>query len=238
MGTHAIERHLRLPARFPAAVRTQLTWLAGGLVLGFTVPFFFADVLAVPRDGFYAVYAVVVVGFLVLWARATGQSLVRMSRRRLPLALALAAVFAGIVALIVLGTEDATARPDGLELVGAVLWRGVVYGIADGLLLSVFPILAVFAMFAGTRTRQRLAGTIAVGLVALLASLAMTAVYHAGYSQFRSQEVQKPLSGATLWGAPTLLTLNPLGAPIVHVTMHTTAVLHSYETGTYLPPHE
>jgi hypothetical protein len=238
MGTHAIERHLRLPDRLPAAVQTQLGWLAGGLVLGFTVPFLVADVLAVPRDGFYAVYAVVVVAFVALWARSTGQSPVAMARRRLPLALALGAVFAGIVALIVLRTEDATARPDGLELVGAVVWRGLVYGFADGLLLSVFPILAVFAMFAGTRMRQRVAGTIAVGLVALLASLAMTAVYHAGYSQFRSEEMRKPLSGAAVWGAPTLLTLNPLGAPVVHMTMHTTAVLHSYETDTYLPPHE
>ncbi|HEU4449021.1 MAG TPA: hypothetical protein VFR63_03425 [Gaiellaceae bacterium] len=202
------------------------------------MPFLFADVLAVPRDGFYAVYAVVVVAFVALWARSTGQSPVAMARRRLPLALALGAVFAGIVALIVLRTEDATARPDGLELVGAVVWRGLVYGFADGLLLSAFPILAVFAMFAGTRMRQRVAGTIAVGLVALLASLAMTAVYHAGYSQFRSEEMRKPLSGAVVWGAPTLLTLNPLGAPVVHMTMHTTAVLHSYETDTYLPPHE
>jgi hypothetical protein len=50
--------------------------------------------------------------------------------------------------------------------------------------------------------------------------------------------MRKPLSGAVVWGAPTLLTLNPLGAPVVHMTMHTTAVLHSYETDTYLPPHE
>jgi hypothetical protein len=54
------------------------------------------------------------------------------------------------MAFMVVRTEDATARPDGFELIRAVLWRGVVYGVADGLLLSVFPILVVFAALAGS----------------------------------------------------------------------------------------
>lgn len=49
------------------------------------------------------------------------------------------------MAFLVLRTEDTTARPDGLELNGALLWRGVVYGATDAMLLSVFPILFVFA---------------------------------------------------------------------------------------------
>jgi len=119
-----------------------------------------------------------------------------------------------------------------------VLWRGVLYGATDGLLLSAFPILVVFAAFAGSRLRQRLAGTLVVGAVALLASLAMTAVYHAGYSDFRSTKVARPIAGDVVWSIPTLLTLNPIGAPIAHAGMHVSAVLHSYETETFLPPHK
>jgi hypothetical protein len=81
-------------------------------------------------------------------------------------------------------------------------------------------------------------GTIAIGLVALVASLAMTAVYHAGYSDFRSEKLRKPVAGDVVWSVPTLATLNPIGAPIAHAGLHTAAVLHSYETDTYLPPHE
>ena len=76
-----------------------------------------------------------------------------------------------------------------------------------------------------------------IGLVALAASLAMTTVYHLGYSEFRSDKVAKPLAGDVVWSVPTLLTLNPIGAPIAHASMHTSAVLHSYETETFLPPH-
>ena len=45
------------------------------------------------------------------------------------------------------------------------------------------------------------------------------------------------LNPTLVWSAPTLLTLNPIGAPIAHAGLHTSAVLHSYETETFLPPH-
>jgi hypothetical protein len=96
----------------------------------------------------------------------------------------------------------------------------------------------VIAAFAGTRLDSRFAGKIVVGIVALIASLVMTAVYHSGYSDFRSDKMAKPLAGDVMWSVPTLLTLNPIGAPIAHAGLHTSAVLHSYETDTFLPPHK
>ena len=154
------------------------------------------------------------------------------------LAVVLGIAFGALMALIVLRTEDATARPDGLELVGALFWRGVVYGATDGLLLSAFPILAVFAAFAGTAFRRRWTGKIVIGAAALAASLAMTSVYHLGYSDFRSSKVARPVAGDVAWSVPTLVTLNPIGAPIAHVGLHVTAVLHSSDTETFLPPHD
>jgi hypothetical protein len=141
-----------------------------------------------------------------------------------------------LMAVIAVRTEDATPRPDGLELVGAVMWRGVVYGAVDGLLLSAFPILAVFAAFAGTGLRSRWQGKVAIGALALLASVVMTAVYHLGYSQFRSSDLRSPLVGDLIWSVPTLVTLNPIGAPIAHVGLHVSAVVHSYQTDLFLPP--
>jgi hypothetical protein len=78
---------------------------------------------------------------------------------------------------------------------------------------------------------------VVIGLAAVVASLAMTATYHLGYSDFRSEKVQNPLKGDVVWSAPTLLTLNPIGAPIAHAALHVSAVVHSYETDLFLPPH-
>ncbi len=237
MSTHAYGR----PTRRHAGARLELsghwTWLAAGFALAFSIPFVFADLLEINRDLYYGLYAIAVFGLIGLWSRSTGFDLVVATKRHWQWAVGLGAAFAVLMAAMVLRTEDATPRPDGLELVGAVLWRGVLYGVTDGLLLSVFPILVVFAAFAGSRLDRRFTGKVVIGAVALIASLAMTAVYHAGYSDFRSGKLGKPLTGDALWSIPTLVTLNPIGAPIAHAGMHVSAVLHSYETDTFLPPH-
>jgi hypothetical protein len=95
----------------------------------------------------------------------------------------------------------------------------------------------VFAAFAHTRLRKRRGGLVAVGAVALAISLAMTATYHLGYSDFRSAKVGKPIAGDLIWSVPTLATLNPIGAPISHAGLHVAAVTHSYSTDLFLPPH-
>ena len=244
MSTHTF-RHDTLHAGLRLGVSAHWAWLAGGFVVAFAVPFLLAEtrsafgvVFEINRDLFYGVYALAVVALFALWSQSTGYDLVAAVRRRWLLALGLGLAAAGVMALMVVRTDEATARPDGIELVGAVLWRGIVYGITDGLLLSVFPILVVFAALAGSRLNRRFAGKVVIGIVALIASLAMTAVYHFGYSDFRSDKVAKPLTGDIVWSLPTLVTLNPIGAPIAHAGLHTAAVLHSYETDTFLPPHK
>jgi hypothetical protein len=237
MSTHAFGR----PApgvRVRHRVSVHWAWLAGGFGLAFAVPFLLADVLGMNRDLFYGIYAVSVATLFWAWSRSTGYDLVAAVKRRWIAALLLGLAVAGVMTALVLRTEDATSRPAGFELAAAVAWRGVVYGITDGLLLSVFPILVVFAAFASTALDRGLAGKLAVGAVALAMSLAMTVFYHAGYSDFRSDKMSKPLTGDVIWSVPTLVTLNPIGAPIAHAGLHTSAVLHSYETDTFLPPHE
>jgi hypothetical protein len=220
----------------PSRSRRHWLWVLAGFPFAFAVPFVFADMLGLNRDVFYGLYALAVAGFVAAWARDT-----RLTRRDLLCnwrwGLALGALGAVVMSLVVFRTEDATDRPDGLELVAALLWRGVLYGATDGVLLSVFPILAVFGAFAGTRLRQRFPGKVAIGTIAMVMSIGITAVYHLGYSDFRSEKLRKPIVGDVVWSTPTLVTLSPLGAPIAHIGLHTSAVVHSSETDTFLPPH-
>jgi D-alanyl-D-alanine carboxypeptidase len=214
--------------------RRQAAWLAGGFALAFAVPFVLADTFELSRDLYYGLYAAAVAAFVAAWARDSrfGRDTLTRNWRW---GVSLGAGAAAALVAVVLRTEDATARPEGLSFVGAILWRGVLYGVTDGVLLSVFPILAVFAALPGLRRRR--GGTIGVGALALVASLAITAVYHLGYSDFRSEKLRKPVAGDVVWSAPTLLTLSPLGAPIAHAGLHVAAVVHSYDTDTFLPPH-
>jgi len=226
------------PTALPAVrSRTHSLWLAAGLVLAFALPFLFADLLAVQRDGYYAIYAGSVLAFLTVWARATRQDVPGMCRRHWRWAVGLGLASAALLTAIVLG-DPSTTHPHGWTFAGELLWRGVIYGAVDGLLLSSFPILATFAAFSSTPLRRRSKRAVAgIGALALAVSLAFTAVYHLGYPDFRGSKLRKPVAGDVIWSAPTLLTLNPLGAPIAHVGLHVTAVTHSYDTPTFLPPH-
>lgn len=230
-------RHGPLPRVDTAAgaSRRHWYWLAAGLVLFFSVPFGLTDLVSINRDLYYGVYIVTVFGFFAAWlgyAVGSASTLTRNWRAGVVLGL----VVAGVMAAIVLN-EPATGRPDGLELAAAVVWRGVLYGLADGLSLSAFPILAVFAAFADTNALGRRRGKAAIGALAVAVSLLFTAVYHLGYSDFRGDKVRKPIAGDLIWSVPTLATLSPLGAPIAHAGLHITAVVHSYETDVFLPPH-
>jgi len=236
MSTHAVGERVHRDARAVLAVSSHWTWLAIGFAVAFATPFLLTDVLDLNRDVFYGLYALIVAGLFIGWAHSTGYDLVAAVRRRWILATVLGLGAAAVLTAMVVRTEDATARPDGIELAGALAWRGVVYGLTDGLLLSAFPILVVFAALAG-RGLSRMRSKILVGAAALIVSLAMTAVYHVGYSDFRSGKVTKPVMGDVVWSVPTLVTLNPIGAPIAHAGLHMSAVLHSYETDTFLPPH-
>jgi hypothetical protein len=244
--TTATNRHLsafrKPPTAAPSApaVATagrHITWLAAGTVVSFLVPFVLADQIGLQKDVYYGIYGLVVIGLFIGWAHDTHQSLSQMCARRWRLMLALAVVFAAITVAIGLQAEDAGPTPEGASLATSILWRGVFYGAVDGLLLSSFPILVVFAAFAGSRLRQRRGGIVAIGAIALAASVTVTAVYHLGYSDFRSSKVRKPMTGDLVWSVPTLATLNPIGAPIAHAALHVTAVAHNSETDLFLPPH-
>jgi hypothetical protein len=220
-----------------AIARRHIAWLGGGIAMSFLVPFVLADQLGLQRDLYHGIYCGAVVALFVAWSRDTGQSLREMCARHWRWAVALGVIFAGLSAFIVLGTEDATPHPGGVEFLAAIGWRGFVYGAADGLLLSAFPILVVFAAFNDSSLRRRRGGLVAVGALAMAASLAITATYHLGYNDFRSSKLRKPVTGDLVWSVPTLATLNPIGAPVAHAGLHVAAVTHSYDTDLFLPPH-
>jgi hypothetical protein len=212
-------------------------WLGAGLVLAFALPYLLTDLAATDRDLYYGIHAVAVFGFLALWLRHAVDRPRALLTRSWKLGTVLGVVFAGAMAAIALG-EKATAHPHGLRFAAAIVWRGVVYGAADGVLLSVFPLLAVFAAFSSRPLRDRSRRAIAgIGALALAVSLAFTAVYHLGYPDFRSEKLRKPMIGDVVWSAPTLATLSPIGAPLAHIGLHVSAVVHAYDTDTFLPPH-
>lgn len=225
------------PAKARVHAHRHWEWLAAGLVLAFALPYLLTDLTTINRDLYYGVYAAAVFGFFAVWlSYAVDQPRSLLTHNwawGLPLGLLVACAMAAIAL-----SEKATTHPHGLRFVSAIVWRGVVYGAADAVLLSVFPILAVIAAFSTRPLRERSKRALAgIWAVALAVSLLFTAVYHLGYPDFRGEKLRKPLIGDVIWSAPTLATLSPVGAPLAHIGLHVGAVVHAYDTDTFLPPH-
>ena len=214
----------------------QLYWLAGGLVLFFLIPYVLTDAFTVDRDLYYGIYIGAVALFIAAWLSRTETSRADLLRHNWARGTVLGLAFGAIMVAIVL-RDPSTSHPRGAAFAAAIAWRGILYGLADGLILSAFPILAVFAAFSGRSLLRRRGGRVAVAALALAVSMVFTAVYHLGYSDFRGDKLRKPVAGDAIWSVPTLLTASPLASPVAHAALHVSAVVHSYDTGTFLPPH-
>jgi len=191
--------------------------------------------LGLPRDGFVGFHAALVAGFGVGFLRIERIDPSAQLRRRWLAGLLVGALGGALLARTVL-LQPASPRPVGGALAWALLWDGGLYGLADALLLSVVPVLAVY----GSRPTEELRNPAARwrwGLAALLASLFITAAYHLGFTEFRGSALVAPLIGNGVVTLSYLASGSPVAPLLSHVVMHAAAVLHGMATTSQLPPH-
>lgn len=212
----------------------HLKWIAFAALVGFGSSFIFGDVLNLPVDAYYLLYFGSVFIFLSAYIRKTHFNIKGWISRRLGWSVLLGFLFGAMMVQNVLSRPE-TERYTGTYLAWLILWRGMVYGVIDGLLLSSFPWIVTWRAF--DVGEKPLGKKIAFGFLAWLFILAVTTAYHFGYSDFRSKKILQPNIGNTLISVPTLVTANPIGSPITHAIMHIAAVIHSPKTDLFLPPH-
>ena len=193
--------------------------------------------LTINRDVYYGIYSFAVFGFFALWLRYAVDQPRALLTRNWRWGVLLGVAFAGVTAAIPF-TEKATPHPHGLRLRRRDHLarrrlrrrrRRPALGLPDPRRRR-----RLLSRPLRERSKRALAG---IGAAALAASLLFTAVYHLGYSDFRGEKVRKPLIGDVVWSTPTLATLSPIGAPLAHIGLHVSAVVHAYDTDTFLPPH-
>ena len=225
--TASKESRLSLPV-------TQALWFAGFAVLAFLIPYVFTTAMDINHDLYYLLYFATVGAALALYVTANHFDLPAMFRQNWKLSLGLGVLAAAFVAWNVLAREDGTPRPAGGYFAFEFIWRGVAYAVVDAMLLSALPAMIAFTALGnditGAARRLGFAG------LALAMTIVITATYHLGYQQFRDDGVQAPETGNIVISIPTIASANPLGSIVAHVALHTTAVTHTYETDTYLPP--
>lgn len=212
----------------------HLLWIAGAAALGFLSAYIFADLLRLPPVVYHLVYFIIVCGFIILYAACTDVAVPAWLRRRLVPAL-LFGTLSGLVLMQRVVSDPPSAGPSGLAFIWDLLWRGVIYGTLDGVLLSAFPWLVTWRALGGeSSTSMRQA---AISALALAMGLGVTSAYHLGYQDFRGPKLLQANVGNAIAAFPTLLSRNPLASPLAHAILHVTAVVHNPQSRLFLPPH-
>ena len=221
---------------------SQLIWLLALALGSFLVTWIFADLLRFTQTSYIGVLALVTGGFLygyMSWSNTNWGTFLSYQW----IWGLIGAVVSGALLIVLVARQAgrskspilaSTPRPEGLHLVGALLWESVVYGIAEAILLSVLPALITWQAFSAYGWTSSWIGVVFAGLFALVASLFIIVVHHLGYREFRGPQVAGAAVACGILTLAYLLTMNPLAAMGGHIILHAGAVLRGAE----LPPHQ
>jgi hypothetical protein len=208
-------------------------WVIAAAAVGFASSAVFSSLLRLERAPFVFAHALAVGAFAAMYFRLAHVDPVAECRRR-PVAGLLAGVAVGLVLLFGVAGQPGGPAPRGIALLAALGWYTGVYGVADAMLLTVIPVLAVRRDAGASGTGWRGAWR---GVAAMAASLLVTALYHFGFEEFRGMTLLQPLIGNAIVTAGYLITRNPMTPLLAHVIMHGAAVVHGMESTAQLPPH-
>lgn len=214
----------------------HLLWILAAGILGFSVTAVFTGWMRLRRAWFVLPYTLTTGLFFCAYLNWSEIDLVAEFQHGWVWGLLGAAVAGAFVTKNVLAQPSSPKR-EGAGLVFDLLWLGVVYGAVDALLLSVLPVLATWQSLASLGWTESWAGSMATGIIALLASVYVTTAYHLGYSEFQGPDIRGPIIGNSVMSLAYVITGNPFSAVLSHIAMHIAAVVYGLETTVQLPPH-
>jgi hypothetical protein len=213
-----------------------LGWVVAAGVAGFAVSMIFSGIFRLPRNIYLVPYIGMSSLFIYAYVRWSGLSIRELLQHNWIGGLIGAFLLAVFTIKNVL-SQPVSPRSTGLPLVFDLLWSGVAYGLTDALLLTVLPVFTTWQAFTLLSWTTNWPGRILVGILAMLASILVTAAYHLGYPEYRGNGMRGPVIGNTTMTVSYLLTNNPLAAILSHIAMHIAAVLHGPASVMQLPPH-
>jgi hypothetical protein len=210
-------------------------WLIALAGVGFFLPFTTVTIFGAPRGAFVAIHLLITGAATILWARQYRENPLDLRYRPLAGAMVGAAA-ASFMVNFVMG-QPPNEGPFGWTLAWELFWLGGVYAVLDVLLLTILPVMVVWHMAVRMRWDQTVIHWIAVSALALVASMTVTAAYHAGFPEFQGAAISQPLIGNIAVSVAFIVTRSPIAPLIAHVSLHVASVLHAIQTSIPLPPH-
>jgi hypothetical protein len=209
----------------------SLLWLVGLALAAFAVSWVVANVWRVRRTAYVGVLTAVTAAYTVGYVWWLGIDATSLLTTHWVWAL-VATPFASAFLVFGMAKLPAVQHLRGRRLVVTLAWEAVVYGTAEGVLLSALPAFMAWQMVHSLGW-SGIPGGVARAAVPLAASVAVVVVHHLGYWEYRNRLLAPISIGCGLLTVGYLLTANPVTAALGHVAGHVAALAH----GADLPPH-
>lgn len=210
----------------------SLAWFALLLLVSFAVSWLGADRLHLRRAPYIAVLAAATAAMAAGYVAWSGLDVADVVLTNWVWGLVVAP-FAGAFLVVGMRRLPGTQKRSGAPLAAAALWEGLVYGVAEGLLLSALPVLMVWEAVHDLGW-SGLGGWLARAILPIAASVAVVVVHHLGYWEYRNRLLVPISVGCGLMSVGYLVTGSPLAPVVAHVLSHLSAI----QRGVELPPHE
>jgi hypothetical protein len=206
-------------------------WLVALGVVSFAVSWVAANRLRMSRTPYIAVLTVVTVALSIGYVAWVGVDMWDVLTAQWGWGL-IVAPLCGAFLIVGMTRLPSVRRLSGRPLGIGLLWEGVVYGIAEGVLLSALPVFMTWQMIYSLGWAG-LAGAIVRWTLPILASIVVIVVHHLGYWEYRNRLLGPIALGCGLLSLGYLVTASPIAPTLGHVLGHTSGLLHGAE----LPPH-
>jgi hypothetical protein len=86
-------------------------------------------------------------------------------------------------------SQPASQDKSGKGLFIDIFWFGFAYGVIDGLMLNIMPVVAAENLIRQSKSVESFSIVLLTAVCAIAFSLIITLTYHAGYSEFRNQSI-------------------------------------------------
>lgn len=208
-------------------------------VVAFLVSWVYTDALHLPRVLYVGALLVVTGALTYGYIAWSGTDAAAFATRAWGWGLLGALVSGGLTARAIIAGANRRRLPApsgrrGAHLAVALVWEGLLYGTAEGLLLSALPVLAAWQSFHLLGWTMTTAGGVGSGVLAVGASAVVILVHHLGYREFRRRrEIVLPMAACGLLSLAYLLTGSPIAPTGGHVLLHAGATVR----GVPLPPY-
>lgn len=202
-----------------------MIWLAAAAALVFLLPLVFVGLLRAPAPAFYMILMICSAGFIWRYARSSNLQWSESLKHGWALGTILS-VFLGLAFISISGAPVSLNAMLHLGI-APVIWRGLLYGLVSGILISVIPFVVVWRALAGPN--PGLMRRVGVTLVAGISISLMSLLFNLGMSGFNGRGIQNQVKMSVIVSAPTLISGSPLAAPLSNIFLQVSETAVSLE---------